>query len=329
MQIKQNININNSLNIKCTAKYFVEIVNSSDLNELSKYLKNTKIKYFIIGDCTNVVLPDYYDGLIIKYLNNDIKYSNRSFSVGASYNWSDLVDLCNKKGIPGFENLALIPGSVGAAPIQNIGAYGVEVSSLIESVDCFNLENGEFTRIEQNGCNFAYRKSIFQSTNYLILNVNFKIHNELKLNVSYSSISDYLKQNNINSENLTRSDLSSIIKTIRNSKLPLPTKIPNVGSFFKNPIVPKKNINSLLSDIVSWDVDEKLFKLSAANLIDNIKVELKNNKNVGLYDLHSLVIVSKSNQISQLDVLSYADQIRNLVKNKFSINLEIEPEIVS
>ena len=251
-------------------------------------------------------------------------------SVGASINWHFLVKEMVSKNIYGFENLSLIPGTVGAAPIQNIGAYGQEVSNLINKVDCFNYETGKFVTLTKEQCNFSYRDSSLKKGNLIIFNIDFKTDSINRLNLDYKSIQTYLDQNKIDSNSLNLDSVSDIVCKIRNSILPNPDEVPNAGSFFKNPIIDKNKINTdhfSLDRLIIWDIDSVYVKVGAARLIQLIKNDLIKDNNIKIYDKHALVLITNA-ETSQTNILEYANQIKSKVFEVFNIPLEIEPTII-
>ena len=332
MNVFENHNIKNSLQIKSSCRFYIEINNKDEFNDLHVFISNKKLPVFILGEGTNIVPPEYYDGIIIKPLFNNIKYLNETniVSVGASINWHFLVKEMVNKNIYGFENLSLIPGTVGAAPIQNIGAYGQEVSNLINKVDCFNYETGKFVTLTNEQCNFSYRDSSLKKCNLIIFNIDFKTDSINKLNLDYKSIKTYLDQNKIDSNSLNLDSVSDIVCKIRNSILPNPEEVPNAGSFFKNPIIDKNKINTdhfSLDKLIIWDIDSVYVKVGAARLIQLIKNDLTKDNNIKIYDQHALVLITNS-ETSQTNILEYANQIKSKVFDVFNIPLEIEPTII-
>ena len=332
MKIYNNFRIDNSLNIKSTSKIFVEINKENHFRDLYNLITNEKLPVLVIGEGTNIVLPDKFDGITVKPIFDEINIdkSNNTISVGASVNWHKLVLTMIEKNIYGFENLSLIPGSVGAAPIQNIGAYGQEISNLIHEVHCFDYISGNFTKYTNKECKFSYRDSFLKNNNMIIYKVIFKSDNPKLLNLEYQSVQNHINDNDVNVSKLDLHEVSNVICTIRNKNLPDPTNIPNAGSFFKNAIVIKDDIKIDifgLKDLIIWDIDNKYSKVGSARLIELIKDKLEPNKNVGLHKRHSLVLVTNSNA-SQDDVLNYAHQVKDVVFETFNIMLEIEPKII-
>ena len=332
MNIFENHNIKNSLQIKASCRFYVEITNENDFNDFYVFIRNKQLPVFILGDGTNIIPPEYYDGIIVKPLFNNINYLNEIniVSVGASINWHYLVKEMVSKNIYGFENLSLIPGTVGAAPIQNIGAYGQEVCNLINKVDCFNYETGKFVTLTKDQCNFSYRDSSLKKGNLIIFNIDFKTDSINRLNLDYKSIQTYLYQNKIDSNSLNLDSVSDIVCKIRNSILPNPDEVPNAGSFFKNPIIDKNKINTdhfSLDRLIIWDIDSVYVKVGAARLIQLIKNDLIKDNNIKIYDKHALVLITNS-ETSQTNILEYANQIKSKVFEVFNIPLEIEPTII-
>ncbi len=330
MIVEKNSSINNSLGISSKCKYLLTLDSENDFDELKDFLSNNNEKIYIVGEGTNLVLPNYYDGIIIR-ANFDTLIedkANNILKVGAAHNWNALVNFCISKNINGFENLIDIPGSVGASPIQNIGAYGAEVSSLIKSIDCYCLTEFKKINLTNSECDFVYRNSSLKNSNRLIYNINFITNKVSNISINYQTIRDYIKENNINA-NSTR-DVANIISIIRSKALPNPNIVNNVGSFFKNPIVSIDSINFTShskEELIIWNYDQVRVKVGAARLIELIKNKISTHKNVSLFENHSLVLITNG-QATQDDVLNYASEIQDLVYKTFNIKLEIEPNII-
>src|SRR5210317_1865207 len=268
MKIEENALIDNSLGIQSRCKLLVKLHNIEDLNKIHDLIKSNK-KYFIHGEGTNIVPPSFYDGLVLKADFNHINLNKNILSVGSAYNWTDLVKFCIKNDINGFENLIDIPGSVGASPIQNIGAYGAEVSLLIESIDCYCLTEFKKINLTNSECDFVYRNSSLKNSKRLIYNINFITNKESNISINYQTIRDYIKENNVNAN--TTTDVANIISKIRSKALPNPNIINNVGSFFKNPIVGIDSINFTShskEELIIWNYDQDHVKVGAARLIE-------------------------------------------------------------
>lgn len=330
MLVNKEADLKNSFDIKSIAKYLVTIESESSLKELSVFLENHDEEVLVLGEGTNVVLPDYFDGVVIKTTLNDLTYmSDDEVVVGSSMNWNSFVRWSLDNNLNGLENLTLIPGSVGAAPIQNIGAYGVEVCDFIKSVRFYDLTNNTIKEFNNSECKFAYRTSIFQSMHIIILSVTLKFVSK-SINIGYISIQNYIDNNKIDKSLLTPKILSSIIEEIRRSKLPDPDTIPNVGSFFKNPVVKKSSINTNFfsyDDLIIWSIDEDQVKVGAARLLELIEDLVPVHSEVELYKDHSLVLINKGNA-SQQDILNFSDTLKDKVLETFNIQLDIEPIII-
>ena len=328
--MKQFKKIHNALNIQSYADNLIQITSKSEINELLNLI-NDKRSLLVIGEGTNLVLPENISFSVVQPKINFIEQINEhEVKVGSGINWTTLVKYCLEHNMFGFENLIDIPGSVGAAPVQNIGAFGVEISKFIKAVDCIDLVNGDQMTLSQQQCEFSYRSSIFQKKRYLITAVHFHFPSTHKLICHYDSIQVLMKKKGMISEDLSPIILSELVSEIRSSNLPNPSIIPNVGSFFKNPIIKKADLslkNFKESDLIIWDVDDEKIKLGAGRMIELIKSRFQYNINVDVYQKHALVIVNKNNA-KQEDVLKFVDEIKSLIEEEFSITLEVEPEII-
>ena len=328
--MKQFKKIHNALNIQSYADNLIQITSKSEINELLNLINDNR-SLLVIGEGTNLVLPENISFSIVQPKINFIEQINeQEVKVGSGINWTTLVKYCLQHNMFGFENLIDIPGSVGAAPVQNIGAFGVEISKFVIAVDCVDLVNGDQITLSQQQCEFSYRSSIFQKKRYLITAVHFHFPSTHKLICHYDSIQLLMKKKGMISEDLSPIILSELVSEIRSSNLPNPSIIPNVGSFFKNPIIKKADLslkNFKESDLIIWDVGDEKIKLGAGRMIELIKSRFQYNINVDVYQKHALVIVNKNNA-KQEDVLKFVDEIKSLIEEEFSITLEIEPEII-
>ena len=333
MNILSNHNISNSLKINSKCRFFIEINEVTQFENLYKFVNEQKLPVLVIGEGTNIVPKDYFEGIVIKPTFNKVQYNTNdtTVSVGSSVNWHSFVKEMIENKIYGFENLSLIPGSVGASPIQNIGAYGQEVSNLIARVDCFDYVKNKFLSLSNSDCNFSYRKSSLKDKPYIIFNIDFITDGFKSLNLEYESIQNYIKDNNINLSSISLNRASEIIVDIRNSILPDPIQVPNVGSFFKNPTINKNEINTSkfnLEDLIIWQYDSDTVKVGAARLIQLVKNDLENFNNVSIYSNHALVLISNG-KATQREILSFANNIKDVVNETFNISLDIEPTVIN
>jgi len=317
--------ISNSFGLEAKAQNFIHIKTLSDLSVFDS-IDNKRL--LILGAGTNVILGDYFNGTVVEVCFNDIEINDDYISVGAGVDWADLIEYCLINKLYGIENLTHIPGSVGAAPVQNIGAYGVEISSFINSIECFNLKTKRLETLNNDQCEFKYRDSIFKLKDFVILKVNFIFNESFKPILSYPALSNFLKDNAIDASSITPRMLSESVKEIRNSKLPDPKITPNVGSIFKNPIVRTNDFDHAFLDGHRWDQGDEYTKLSSARLIELIKSDISIPDTLQFYEHHSLVLINNGSA-SFDEVINLLNQIKSKIYEKFKIELEIEPEIIS
>ena len=324
-KIKKSFSLkeNNLLKIDSTAKFFIEIFDLEDLKNIQNFISTKKINFCILGEGSNVVLPNLLNKFVIKISFNEISIEDNLITVGAGKNWDDFVLWSLENGYCGLENLSGIPGSIGAAPIQNIGAYGSEVSDFIDEVICFDMDSNSLVSFTNNDCKFSYRQSIFQDKDSLIvIKVKFKLTKDFQPNLEYEDL-NFLK-----AEEITPFIIRKHILKIRKAKISDPQEHPNVGSFFKNPIISLdelEKIKLILPSIKFYSYIDNKVKISAAFLIEslNLKGFVLNNARVS--EKHSLVLENKSEKSE--DILDLASHIQSSVLDKYNINLEIEPQI--
>jgi UDP-N-acetylmuramate dehydrogenase len=335
MDIKENYSLKkyNSFNIDVVAKEFIQINSIKELIDLQKNSKN-KNKLFI-GGGSNILFTNNFEGLVvhINLKGISVKKINENFSeikVMSGENWNELVNWCIENNLGGIENLSLIPGNVGAAPIQNIGAYGVELKDVFISCEVYDLNTEKLNIYNLNDCKFGYRDSIFKKNkNLIVVSVKMKLSSKNhKINSSYGGINDELKKLNIKEP--TIKDISNVVCEIRNKKLPNPNKIGNAGSFFKNPIVNSKKINWLkenFNNIPFYKIDENSYKIPAAWLIETSGFKGKDFGNFGVHKTQPLVLVNYG-KASGGDINKLSLSIKEVVNKIFKIELETEVNII-
>ena len=335
MEIKNNISLKsyNTFGVDVNAKKMVEV---NHLLELQEVLVANTEPLLILGGGSNMLFTKDFEGLVIK---NNLKgiavvkedESEVYLKVGAGENWHQFVMYCIDKGYVGVENLSLIPGNVGASPMQNIGAYGVEVKNVITEVEAFDLRNYSVKIFSNFECNFGYRTSIFKTSekgNYFITSVTYKLSKISNLNTSYGAIEDEL--NRLGVENPSIKDVSNAVINIRSSKLPDPREIGNAGSFFKNPVVSVKVKNKILENYQDAPYYPQLngsFKMAAGWLIEKCGWKGKRIDNYGIHEKQALVLVNYGGA-KGIDIFNLSEEIINSVKNTFDIQLEREVNIV-
>jgi UDP-N-acetylmuramate dehydrogenase len=326
----------NSFKIDIKAKLFAEIFSIEELLELLSNKNLKKEKKFILGGGSNILFTKNYNGLLIKNSLPGIKVIKENsdsvlIETGAGVNWDELVQFCVDKNYGGIENLSLIPGTVGAAPIQNIGAYGQELADAFQSLEGVFIDSSERKTFLKNDCRFAYRSSIFKEelkNKFIITSVRFKLLKNPAVKTGYGEIKQYLVNEKLSDPNIK--DIRNAVIQIRKNKLPDPMLIGNAGSFFKNPIVDKKRFNIIKAvhkDVVAFKMDETSIKIAAGWLIEKCGWKGKSVGSVGTYPKHSLIIVNH-NGATGPEVLEFAMRLKEEVESKFGIILEEEVNLV-
>jgi UDP-N-acetylmuramate dehydrogenase len=338
LKILNNISLKpfNTFGVDVTAKMFVEISDFIQLLEIIKESKNKKEKLLVLGGGSNILFTKNFDGLVIKnaIVGINIVEENENdviLSAGAGVIWDDLVDYCVIKNYGGIENLKLIPGTVGAAPIQNIGAYGVELVDVFESLTGYFIDDISKKVFYKNDCEFGYRNSIFKTElkdHFIITEVKLRLSKQPKVNLNYKALKDSLEFAGL--EKPTINDVSAHVKAIRESKLPDPKALGNSGSFFKNPEISINKVDELIKsfpDLVSYPVDNKKVKIPAGWLIDKCGLKGLRMGNAGTYEKQALVIVNFGGATGK-EIYDTAMFIKDKVFNKFGIELISEVNII-
>ncbi|WP_185860126.1 UDP-N-acetylmuramate dehydrogenase [Blattabacterium cuenoti] len=339
LDIKKNFSLKNfnTFGINVYAHYFVNVKSIEDIQKI--FCKYSSIPKLFLGNGSNILfLNNYYQGMVIKMgikgrkviMENDDQAVVQAF---AGENWNEFVDWTIKRGFSGLENLSFIPGTVGAAPIQNIGAYGVEVKDTLLEVQVYETNNGNIRIFTREECQLEYRHSFFKHPYYknqfLVLSVSFILRKKYhKLNTYSSEIQDELERRNIKKP--TMYDLSKVILYIRNRKLPNPKKIGNAGSFFMNPIIGILDFQKLKSKyptIIGYSVSTNQVKLSASSLIETIGWKGKKQGDVGVYEKQPIVLVNYG-KASGMDIYSFSEEITQDIKNKFGVVLSREVHLI-
>lgn len=324
----------NTFGIDVKANSFVSISNEE---ELLAVLKKNKAPLFILSGGSNMLLTKDIDALVIHINNKGItaKQLNDSevlVTAKAGENWHDFVQFCIKNNWGGLENLSLIPGCVGSSPIQNIGAYGVELKDCFVSCKAIHRKTLETSFFNLEGCQFGYRDSIFKNEakdTFIITEVTFKLTTtNHAIKTSYGAIEAELTAQNINKPSIK--DVSEAVIAIRQSKLPDPKLIGNSGSFFKNPIINRKTYESTLKDfpeIPHYPISDKEVKVPAGWLIDKAGLKGFTKGNAGIHDRQALVLINKTGDATGLEILELAKYVQSEIKKKYNIELEMEVNI--
>lgn len=337
MQVYQNYLLKeyNTFGIAAAAKYFVSFSSVEELEEVLDNNKNIPFK-MILGGGSNILFTRDYNGLVlkntipgIKVLNEDNEYIY--VNAGAGIKWHDLVLFCVKNNYAGMENLSLIPGNVGASPMQNIGAYGVEVKDIFYELEAFHLEDKTVIKFSAKDCEFGYRDSIFKRQlkgQFAILNVTYRLKKNPVFNVSYGAIEKELEKMKV--QELSIKVISDAVIHIRTSKLPDPAVIGNAGSFFKNPIIGKsefKKIQDTEKDITYYEAGENKYKIPAGWLIEQCGWKGYRKGDAGCYEKQALVLVNYGNATGK-EIYNLSEEIKISVQEKFGIELEREVNVV-
>jgi len=338
LQVKENFSLKkyNTFGIDVSTRYFIELTTDSEIENFIKENPYKTLPILILGGGSNILFTKNFDGIILKIETKGIEIireNDESIFVKAKAGelWNDLVNFCVEKNFGGIENLALIPGCVGASPIQNIGAYGSEMKDTFFELEAIDILHGQRKIFSQQECRLAYRNSIFKNElkgKYIILSVTFKLQKNPILNISYSALSKELQK--LNLEKPTVAAVRDTVCKIRESKLPDPKIIGNAGSFFKNPSVTVDKYNELKNkfpEIVAYPAEDGNYKLAAGWMIDQCGWKGKRKENAGVHEKQALVMVNLGNA-SGNEILDLAHEVKVSVKNMFDVDIEFEVNII-
>lgn len=337
MKILENYDLRllNTFSIPAKAKFFTEIHSEEDLKKLFTTKEFKENKKLFLGGGSNVLFTKDFDGLVIlnklkriKILKEDS--NNVAIRSMSGEIWHDLVIFAVERGYWGIENLSLIPGTVGAAPMQNIGAYGTELHHILESVEGYEIENGTKRVFKKEECEFDYRDSVFKNKlkdKYFISAITLKLSKKEKKNLSYKILSEHIEKNKIEVRN--SKDISNAVCQIRRSKLPDPKIIPNAGSFFKNVFINKEKMDEMLKTYPQMPFFKEggVVKIPAGWLIEQCGWKGKRVGNVGVHEKQALVLVNYSGA-SGKEVKDLAEKIVASVDSKFGIKLVPEVNLI-
>lgn len=332
MKIQDNFNLLpfNTFQLNSVARYFVELSNENHLAELTELSRNKKLPIRILGGGSNLILPEKIDAIVVKNGLSGTRILSESdahyiISCASGVNWHHFVMSTIASGQYGLENLALIPGTVGGAPIQNIGAYGVEVNRFITHVHGYDFDTGQTITLNTDECRFEYRHSIFKTPaykNFFITSIDFQLLKKANPVVNYAELAYAFS-----GKTATAASIAEKVIEVRQKKLPDVAIIPNVGSFFKNPIVSAQLWNQLKKttpDLVSYPQPDGRFKLAAGQLIDKLGFKGQRQGSVGMYEKQALVMVNLGNGRRE-DVLALVDRLQQACLSVYGITLEVEP----
>lgn len=323
----------NTFGIDVLAENFAEIDSVRSLKKIIAVHKDL----FVLSGGSNILLTRNIKKPVI-FINTKgievLKESNNTVYVKAQAgeNWHGFVCWCISKNFGGLENLSLIPGNVGTSPMQNIGAYGVEIKDTFESLEAMEISSGKIRRFNAADCSFGYRESVFKNelrNQFIILNVTFRLtRTQHTIQDSYGAIRDQLKKLGVQHPGIR--DISEAVIAIRQSKLPDPNEIGNSGSFFKNPVISKNSFLDLLSiypDAPHYQVSEELVKVPAGWLVEACGFKGKRFGDAGVHEKQALVLVNYKDATGQ-EILNLATEIQKAVLDKFDIELDMEVNII-
>ncbi|MBI2062595.1 MAG: UDP-N-acetylmuramate dehydrogenase [Candidatus Yanofskybacteria bacterium] len=329
MNIKKNVILApyTTFRIGGPARYFCEVGSVDDLKDALQFSKENNLPLFILGGGSNVLVSDKgFDGLVIKMEIKGLEFNGELLNAGAGENWDDVVGKAVAEDLGGIENLSFIPGTVGGAVYQNIGAYGVELKDVLKSLEAVDARSREIKTFSNSDCRFGYRDSVFKTKekgNFIILRVNLELSKNREPKIDYPDLVKIF-----GGKQPTILEVRNAVIRIRQNKLPYPHEAGNAGSFFKNPIVPISNYQLLISkysDLKGRDLGNGSVKLSAAQFIEKCGWKGKAYGNIGVSEKHSLVLVNYGNGTAE-EIINLAEKIKKAVKTEFGVVLEPEVE---
>lgn len=340
LNIQSNVPLNSltTFRIGGRAKYFIEVKDSRELSAAVEFAKEKGLPIFILGGGSNILVGDKgFGGVVIKFSGDAIEFKKKDGKVlveaQAGAVWDDLVKEAVERGLYGIECLSGIPGSVGAAPVQNIGAYGQELEDVFSHLEAFDLKKHKIVRFERQDCKFGYRDSVFKRDEnkgrYFIVRVGLELNKKGSPNITYNSLKGYLEEKGIDNPDLD--ETRKAIITLRKKRLEDPGKIANTGSFFKNPIVDDELFNKLKNkyDDMPFFKLNSHYKLFAGWLVEKAGWKGKKYRGAKVSDKHALVITNPSGKAKAKDIKDLSDKIRGDVLEKFGVELEPEVQFVN
>ena len=336
MYLQENFSLRayNTFGISAVAKYFCEFSSADMLAEILDTFHT--VDKMILGGGSNILFTRNFQGIVLKNNIPAINIVNEDdesvyVKVGAGVNWHQFVLYCVANNFGGVENLSLIPGNTGASPMQNIGAYGVEIKDVFHKLTAWHLEENEIQYFNNSDCEFGYRESVFKKKyqgQFIILDVTFKLSKKPIFNISYGAIKSELEKMKV--QELSIQAISEAVIQIRKSKLPDPSVIGNAGSFFKNPEIGKEQLDGLLrteQDVPNYKINDETFKIPAGWLIEQCGWKGYRKGDAGCYERQALVLVNYGNATGR-EIFDLSGEIKVSVKEKFGIDLEREVNII-
>jgi UDP-N-acetylmuramate dehydrogenase len=326
----------NTFNINVDGKYFTGVASVEEIREVIAHVKAHGLPLLVLGGGSNLLFTQSYPGLVMKINLMGMAIEGETgedvvVKAGSGETWDDFVGFSVSRGYWGLENLSLIPGSVGASPVQNIGAYGVEMKDRFISLEFYDFESGEILEFEEKDCHFGYRDSIFKNElkgKGVVLSVSFRLSKTPVYETGYGSVADELESMGV--KDITPAALRTAVINIRRSKLPDPTIIGNAGSFFKNPTIDAeqhKELAARFPGLVSFPQPGNRFKLAAGWLIDQCGWKGYRNRDAGVHDRQALVLVNHGKATGK-ELFELSEKIRGSVNKTFGVDLEREVNVI-
>ncbi len=324
----------NTFGVDANAALYARIRSLEDLQRVLADRRVVGVPLLVLGGGSNVLFTQDFDGCVLKVAISGMQRADDGVrwlvQVGAGESWHALVEQLIDEGVPGLENLALIPGSVGAAPIQNIGAYGVELAERFDSLQAWNFATQSLQTLTAEECRFGYRDSAFkhEPDPRLIVNVTFALPRRWEPVVGYTDVENELRDRNIAQPQAR--DVFDAVVSIRRRKLPDPARVGNAGSFFKNPVISRADRSALIErhpSLVSYDIGGGRYKLAAGWLIDACGLKGAVRGRAAVYEKQALVLVNLGGA-SGAEILALAREVQEAVRARFNIELEPEPRIL-
>ena len=326
-----------TLALPATAAHFCAVTDVESLIQALDYAQQQHLPVQLLGGGSNTVFSGDYPGMVIHLAMTGVRQEEQGQNclvhAAAGENWNALVEHCLGKGLYGIENLIAIPGSVGAAPVQNIGAYGVELAEVLESVTVWDRQTASLRQLSAQDCKLAYRDSLFKSAegaHYIIVEVCLRLHTEPRPVLSYDIVKNTLVEQGVDLATVSPEQVSACVARIRGTRLPNYQLEPNAGSFFKNPLIPEEEARSLLQrwpDVAHWPMPDGRVKLAAAWLVEQCGWKGQRMGPVGVHPRQSIVLVNYDNG-SGAELMALAGAIQQDVRETFGVSLEIEPRVV-
>lgn len=337
MLLREDISLKpfNTFGIDVRARFFIEVFSEEEIIELAGNLQENYFPLMVLGGGSNILFTKDFPGTVLKISTKGIRIVKEDeeaiwVQANAGENWDDFVKFCVDHGWGGIENLSAIPGNAGTSPVQNIGAYGVEMKDTFIELEAFDLKSKGIKILSREDCRFGYRESIFKLQNkgrYIILNVTFRLTKKPKLCLEYGNIRNELAIMKVDKPGIK--DVREAVCRIRSEKLPDPKITGNAGSFFKNPVVLPEQFDRLkrsFPGIISFPQDGKI-KLAAAWMIEQCGWKGKRKGNAGVHSTQPLVLLNLGNATG-LEIVNLGEEIRQSVYQKFGIMLEREVNII-